>query len=484
MSISGALANALTGLTANARAADVVSSNLANVHTDGYGRRDIELGATAAGTRGGVQVLGVTRHVDPGILGDRRLADGALTQARTRSAFLTQVQTSVGTPDQPGSISARIAALEAGLVTAASRPEAPERLQAVAQQAADLVKGFNAVSEDIQTARMRAEADIASAVKTLGSSLDQVRDLNDRIGDATRRRQDTSGLLDQRQTIVDRISQIVPVQEMRRDDGAVALVTSTGAILLEGRAISIDFAKSNVIAPHMRLENGLLSGLALDGETVSAAGPRSPIAGGQLAAFFEIRDGLAVTAQTRIDALARNLADRFQPPGLDSTQRPADPGLFTDAGARVDAAAEVGLAGRLALHPQVDPASGGMAWHLRDGLGATAPGPGGNAALLGRYVDAMGDRQAMPTGDFGTVAATFAVHAGALSSIVAQDQLAGDEATSLAASRQTGLQTMLMRDGVDTDTEMQRLMLIEQAYGANAKMIQALDEMMQTLLRM
>jgi len=37
--------------------------------------------------------------------------------------------------------------------------------------------------------------------------------------------------------------------------------------------------------------------------------------------------------------------------------------------------------------------------------------------------------------------------------------------------------------GVDTDEELHNLMLIEQAYGANAKMISIVNELMDTLLR-
>eukprot|EP00581_Thalassiosira_minuscula_P024003 CAMPEP_0184437988 /NCGR_PEP_ID=MMETSP0738-20130409/628709_1 /TAXON_ID=385413 /ORGANISM="Thalassiosira miniscula, Strain CCMP1093" /LENGTH=42 /DNA_ID= /DNA_START= /DNA_END= /DNA_ORIENTATION= len=41
MSISSALSNALTGLTASARRAEVVSSNISNAMTEGYGRRSL-----------------------------------------------------------------------------------------------------------------------------------------------------------------------------------------------------------------------------------------------------------------------------------------------------------------------------------------------------------------------------------------------------------------------------------------------------------
>ena len=62
MSLSGALSNALSGLTANARAAGLVSTNIANATTEGYGRRDVVLTPGPVGTSGGVRLLGVARQ--------------------------------------------------------------------------------------------------------------------------------------------------------------------------------------------------------------------------------------------------------------------------------------------------------------------------------------------------------------------------------------------------------------------------------------
>lgn len=42
---------------------------------------------------------------------------------------------------------------------------------------------------------------------------------------------------------------------------------------------------------------------------------------------------------------------------------------------------------------------------------------------------------------------------------------------------------MELADGVDTDAELQRLILVEQAYAANARIIEVVDEMMNDILR-
>jgi flagellar hook-associated protein 1 FlgK len=59
-----------------------------------------------------------------------------------------------------------------------------------------------------------------------------------------------------------------------------------------------------------------------------------------------------------------------------------------------------------------------------------------------------------------------------------------DQDMAFANARLTSLEEMELIDGVDTDQELQMLMLVEQSYAANAKLIQAVDEMMQSLLRL
>ena len=52
-----------------------------------------------------------------------------------------------------------------------------------------------------------------------------------------------------------------------------------------------------------------------------------------------------------------------------------------------------------------------------------------------------------------------------------------------AGTRAEALQTVLDGDGVDTDAEMQKLLLIEQAYAANARVIATVQAMIDTLMR-
>ena len=92
MSISSALSNALSGLTASARAAEVVSNNVSNALTEGYARRELGLSTRSLGGEGaGVKVDGVERVQNRTILADRRLADAAAGNAAVHQQFYTDL---------------------------------------------------------------------------------------------------------------------------------------------------------------------------------------------------------------------------------------------------------------------------------------------------------------------------------------------------------------------------------------------------------
>ncbi|MEQ8897813.1 MAG: flagellar hook-associated protein FlgK [Roseovarius sp.] len=483
MSISGALSNALSGLTASSRNAQVISTNLANALTPGYATRTLELVPRAEGRVGGVFVQGVTRHVDAGLLADRRMADSSLANAGAKAGFLTEMERLIGTPDLSSSLSGRFSAFEASLVTAAAKPEEESRLLAVTLRAGELVTALNDVSRGIQQARTEAESQITQAVGEANTYLGQLQSLNAQIVDATNAGHSTASFEDQRRIVIDRLAELVPVRLAQRDNGAVAIYTPGGATLLDGKPAVLEFTASNLVQPHMTLENGLLDGLTINGNPVPPSGDRSPIAGGRIAGLFEQRDSLAPDAQTQIDALARDLISRFQDPALDGTRGPGDAGLFTDEGVAFAAADETGISARISFNALADPDQGGALWRLRDGLGAAAPGDAGDASLLQAMTAALTRPAALASGDLGATARAAAEHVSSFVSRIGQQRLTLDQTVAFASAHQAGLVEIELGMGVDSDAEMQKLLLVEQAYSANARMIQTVEDMIDALLR-
>lgn len=70
-----------------------------------------------------------------------------------------------------------------------------------------------------------------------------------------------------------------------------------------------------------------------------------------------------------------------------------------------------------------------------------------------------------------------------LSIVSTANQTAQSKQTYAVARMETASQQLLAQ-GVDTDQEMQTLLQVETAYSANAKVISAIDEMMQTILEL
>ena len=483
MSLSGALSNALSGLTAASRNAQITASNLANVMTEGYARRELELGSRQLGSSGGVTVTGITRHANPGVIAERRMAGSEQAGSSRQADFFNRLEVLVGTPSDAFSLSARLADFEASLVSAASRPDLANRLEQTVNDARAVAQTFEKISDGLQTMRTEADREIGLAVEQLNTALLQVRTLNIQISEATVLRNDVSALQDQRQLLIDEISEIIPVNEVPRELGAVALFTSGGAILLDGSAAELEFNATNLIVPHMTQAGGHLSGIEINGKSISTDVENGPLSGGRLTALFEIRDSFAVEAQSQLDAVARDLVERYQDSGLDATRPPGSAGLFTDGGGVFAAPDEVGLSGRLEINAAVDPKAGGETWRLRDGLGAAAPGMVGNSQLLQDMLSLLNEPRVPASGGFGATAQTpMSLQTSFLSEIgVARET--SDKAVTYAVARYTSATTQLLENGVDSDQEMQRLMMIEQAYAANARMMEVVDDMMQALMR-
>lgn len=482
MSMTGALSNALSGLTAASRTAEVIASNIANAATEGYASRSLSL-SSRQGTTGGVRIDGVQREFSPSILRDRRLAEADQTQTQDLAAALGRIETLFGTPLDPGSLSQRAVAFETALVEAASRPEARERLAKVVADANLLAQKFRSVSDGLQSMRSEADRSIAAQVRQLNSDLEAVQLHNQRIVAMQAQGVDTSSLVDARQLVIDRIAQIVPVVEIPRDRGSVALFTQAGAILLDGSAARIGFNAVNLVAPQMTLAGGLLSGLTINDVAVLSDPAQGPLQGGSLSAAFQIRDDLAVQAQTHLDALARDLAVRFESGVVDPTLPTGQAGLFTDAGAMTDAATETGLAGRLFVNPVVDPDLGGDATRLRDGLGASTSVPAGDAGLLNRMIGALSEKRPAASLVFGAGAMSFADRLSRAASEIGTAKQSADQRQSFAGTRASAIKMAELERGVDTDEQLQRLMMVEQAFSANARVIQTVDEMLNSLLR-
>ncbi len=283
----------------------------------------------------------------------------------------------------------------------------------------------------------------------------------------------------------DGIPGIIPLRAVRRDGDQIALYTANGGALLDGRVWELAFTQGpNVITPDMTL-GAPLGGLMQDqgaagGPVAITAGTGAGLMdGGSLGALFATRDRVVPEFDAEMDRYAGELIARFRDLMPAAALDAAGDGLLVDA----TPGPLIGLAGRIAVNASVDPTQGGAPWRLRDGLGAASPGDEGFGAYLQSLADAMSTARA-PAGWVSQNAANdAATMASEIASFFAGRSARSDEAQAYLTSRQIVLaDSEANAIGVDTDNELQALILVEQAYAANARVMSVIDGLLKLLL--
>lgn len=478
MSITNALSNAVSGMSAASRRADVTAHNIANATTEGYARQTVDTIHSVAGGRGdGVRIAPTARNTDAPLTASRREAEG---QANGSQAQATAARTIADTFSGSGALFDRIAALENSLRGVSETPESVALQERVVANAGQVADAFATVSDTIQSERTTADKAIGTAVDAVNAALKEIESLNGAISAGSIGGFSTAAYEQQRDAQLDIVSGHMSIRLMSRDNGQVAVLTDKGVTLLDNTARTLEFEPSTVVTADMdhRAGIGPLSGLSVDGIEIAPQSGNQATDSGLIAGLFETRDGTLADANTDIDTLAAEMIDRFEAAGIAGAD---GRGLFTDAGSALSSPAQPGLAGRIALNERVDSAQGGAAWRIRDGLDAATQGASANSSHVTLMLNAMTEARS-PGGSLSRPA-SMAGLAGDMGSLFETRGQSLENGAAGDITRFTTLETAESNViGVDLDQELQNLILIEQAYGANAKVIQVADRLVQRLL--
>ena len=202
---------------------------------------------------------------------------------------------------------------------------------------------------------------------------------------------------------------------------------------------------------------------------------------GSIAGHFELMGEVVPQMQIELDEIARSLIEGFE--DADASLAPGQAGLFTDRGFAYDPANQSGLAGRIAVNAAVDPQQGGELYRLRDGIGATAPGAISDNSQLLEFVTVFSDLQSFaPEAGQGTNTRISDFVAGVFAKQQSRRVEAEASFENYTASTETFRSARLDAKGVNIDTELQQLTLIEQAYNANSQVLRVASQMIDTLL--
>jgi flagellar hook-associated protein 1 FlgK len=482
VSISSAIYAARSGLQVSSLRAEIVATNVANATTPGYVRRSVTLGETVLGGKSvGVRSEGIGRAADNAIKTQRRELTSGLAQASVMSSTWKSISARLGDSIDGTGLFKTFSDFETALTRAITTPESTTAASSLLQAARGITQELNSLSDMVTTQRAEADREIADGVDVVNAALKQIEVLNTRLSGMNRSTSEAAAVMDERQRVLDTLSEYLPIQTVDRDGGTIDVLTTEGVFLVAGRARQIQFTPSATFGPNDTLANGDVSGLTVDGvDLTPGAASFGAISGGMFGALFTLRDQDLPKLSAQLDTIAADIVARLSADSIDPTKTPGDPGIFVDP----DPAAGAGLAGRIELNAAIDPAQGGLLTRLRDGLGAAATGTPGNQSILQNLFNAFTAVQSINSNGFqGAFSATEMV--AHLSSIAGQNRIQHEAVLSSAQTQHSILvESEQNLTGVDIDAQMQDLLLVEQAYAANARVIEVAGQMIKQLMEL
>lgn len=484
MSLSTALNIAQSSIRNAGRQTTIVSRNIQDAGSADYNRRIANLTSTAPGAR----MVQVQRAANEQLFRQNLAASSDWSAQSTLYDGMTRLGLRVNGADNAASASTALGKLQQALQLYATTPSSQTLAESALDAARAVVRSLNDGTAAIQGFRLETDQQIALAVDDLNGLLAEFKDINNEVVAGTRANRDVSDALDRRDAILKQIAEHVPVSTLTRSGNDMVILTKDGATLFETVPRAVSFVPSAGFAAGI---NG--SGVYVDGVPLTVGASGNAEKGGRLAAMLQLRDGVAATMQAQLDEVARGLISAFSESDRSPTPTlPDRPGLFTWPGAPAMPAAGTlvdGLAGRISLNAAIDSRQGGSPQLLRDGgaNGAAYVANTGGGSSYSTLLIAYGDRldQPMAFDAAAGLSATASVSGYASNVIGWFEGLRATASTAAETKQALAVRTadaLSNETGVNVDMEMSLLLELEHSYQASARLIQAVDEMLQTLL--
>jgi flagellar hook-associated protein 1 FlgK len=500
-SLDSALGIASAGLGVLSQGFGVISQNVANVNTIGYAteqttQTDLDAGGQGIGVLSGPTILVQNQPLQNALNGQNAVAGAA----QVTDAALSSLQPALGSVGDNNDLGSLLGAVQTGFSALLNDPASQTQQSSVVNAAQQLTGTINALAGAYGQARQVAQNAIGTDVTALNTALSTIGSLSSQIVALQVQGGSTADLQNQRNAQVAKVSALVTAHFVTLPNGDMQVFTNGGA-QLPTRGAGVSFAAAQT-APTQYYPGGGLPGIMMGGVDIT-----SQMSGGAIQAEVTLRDTTLPTYSGELDEFSQNLASRFQAQGLT---------LFSDGSSNVPAAggtpaqaAYLGFSSIIQVNPAVltNPA------YVRDGTQAVAGSPTGASAFtpnpnneagfstliervlnyaLGPDVqDGVAQTPGLTTGlgVSGTLNAPFGAtmalgdYANALTASQSSDSADATSAASEATGTQAALSGQLQTaTGVSMDSQLSLMVQLQNAYGANAKIISSIQQMYTTLL--
>lgn len=304
--MSGVLFNiGLSGVRAHQSRLRAGSHNLSNVDTPGYSRQSVALGAAHSTLIGGPGMgLGVTagnarRNEDAALNRNLRELGSRYGYGRAQASLLAEAETITGSPDEHP-IGTAVDALFDRIGDLSVDARSIPRRQSVLDAADRLGAQIRRAYEDIERVRSGADDRIRDGVNEVNRIATRIADLNSQIQSVEYGGRQAPDLRDERDRALNELSQLMDINVLAGENGAVNVQMSDGYQLVgETMAFELTVEADPAAGGHLRILSPNRPG--------SAIVPADAL-GGALGGLIESRDGTLADQQSALDDLAFDLA--------------------------------------------------------------------------------------------------------------------------------------------------------------------------------
>jgi flagellar hook-associated protein 1 FlgK len=503
MSLDTSLSIATSGIANINQAFTVISQNIANANTPGYAMEQTTGQSLVAGGLGFGVINGPTTLLtDQALLAEVFQQNANATSAQTTSNALSTISTALGAVGSGNDLGSLVTSLQNSFSALLNDPASSVQQEQVVSAAQSLTAQINAISASYAQASQGAQNGLQSGIASLTTDLQQVGSLSNQIIDLKASGQSTADLENQRNQVLSSISNLTDARFAEQPNGDMLVFTASG-VQLPTRGTTMPSITAATTGATAYYPGGGLPGIMLGGQDITAA-----LTGGSIGANLALRDTTIPTCQAQLDEFSETLATRFSAQGLT---------LFSDPNGNVPAgggtpvqSGYVGFSSIITVNPAVVTTPS----LVRDGTQAVAGSPTGASAFtpnpnnlpgfttmidrvlnysLGTQVQA-GVTQPAPNvtglGPNGNLSAGFAAPDDLVdfANTVTSTQAASSAAATSDATEQQATQTTLTGNltaatGVDMDSQISLMVQLQNAYGANAKILTTIESMYSTLLQ-
>ncbi|MCC4834399.1 flagellar hook-associated protein FlgK [Shewanella sp. 10N.7] len=445
----------MSGINASMAALNATSNNIANAMVPGYSRQSVLMSSVGSNTYGGgmgVMVDGVRRISDQYEVAQMWKTTSDVGFTSVQASYYTQAEQIFGS--EGNSIAAGLDLLFASLNSAMEQPNEIAHRQSVLNESRALTQRFNSISDGIESQLKQVEGQIGASTKEINALLETIASFNAEIqsgGDNP-----PMALLDARDAAIDELAVIVDIRVVEDSQGMKNISLAQGQPLVSG-------TKSSTLSTQPDPNNPQISQVSI--QFGNSSFPVDETTGGSLGALLDYRDTSLAESMEFINELAQTVADEFNAVLRNGTDLNGDSptiDLFT-----------------------YDPTNPAGTIKISDGFTAEmlafgkdgTPGDNDNLKDLVELANTEFTFDSM--GVTTTMGDVFASKVGELGSASRQAQMSQDTALKLQMEAQS---QWASTSGVSMDEEGVNLIIYQQSYQANAKVISTADQLFQTLL--